>query len=267
MIWINSGLTSAAEVQTLVSDRGWAHGYGVFETLADRGDGPQMAEKHWLRLKQGCQRLGLPCPDFPEFHQILTQLTQANGLDTARLRISVTGTDHQEIANVIATASPLQIPVGPAKVVTSPYPLHSQGALRGVKSTCYAEYLISLRHAQTHGADEALILNERQELSEGATSNVFIVTSGKLTTPGLTSGCLPGIVRALVIEACHNLSIPIIEGPIMKQQLVECDEAFLTSSIKLIQAISTIDHRPLRTQSSPQTDRIRQELARLIAIQ
>lgn len=105
--------------------------------------------------------------------------------------------------------------------------------------------LIALREAQQAGADEALMLNTAGELCEAATSNLFLVNSGKVFTPHLASGCLPGIAREAVIELCHELNIPCLECALNLADLAACDQAFLTSSLRRIQPITTLDGKPV----------------------
>ena len=62
---------------------------------------------------------------------------------------------------------------------------------------------MALADAHAHGADEALWLNTRGELCEGSGSNIFVVTSGRVFTPELRSGCLGGITRELLLEWCY----------------------------------------------------------------
>jgi branched-chain amino acid aminotransferase len=83
--------------------------------------------------------------------------------------------------------------------------------------------------------------NTRGEICEGTGSNVFLVFKGRLVTPPLSSGCLPGITRGLVIKACQSSGIDCHEEPVPLAALVHCEEAFLTSSTRDVHPIAELD--------------------------
>ena len=74
---------------------------------------------------------------------------------------------------------------------------------------------------------------------------IFVVTDGLLKTPPLSSGCLAGITRQLVIEACAKADIPCLEEDLPVSILEECEEAFLSSSTRDVHPIATLSGRPL----------------------
>ena len=87
-----------------------------------------------------------------------------------------------------------------AKVVVVPWTRNERAATAGLKTTSYADNVVALAHAKARGATEALLMNTAGLLCEGTGSNVFVVLDGELVTPPLSSGCLAGVTRALVIE-------------------------------------------------------------------
>jgi len=145
-----------------------------------------------------------------------------------------------ERATITVTLAARIPPSGPAVVAISHHRCSADSALAGVKSTSYAEHVVAARAARLAGADEALLFNSRNELCEGTHSNVFVVVDDQLYTPPLSSGCLAGITRELVLEWC-----PATEAVITAEHLRKAKECFLTSSIRDITPVSTIDSRPL----------------------
>ena len=87
-------------------------------------------------------------------------------------------------------------------VVVVPWPRNERGALSGLKTVSYGENVVALAHARDRGAGEALFPNLAGNLCEGTGSNIFVAVGGRLVTPPLGAGCLAGVTRALVIEAC-----------------------------------------------------------------
>jgi branched-chain amino acid aminotransferase len=133
------------------------------------------------------------------------------------------------------------------KVCLVPWTRNEKGALAGVKSISYAENVIALAEAKRRGCGEALLANTRGELCEGTGSNVFVVADGRLHTPPLDSGCLAGVTRLLVLQACAAAGIACAETALPVEVLARCEEAFLTSSTRDVHPIAEIDRRTLAT--------------------
>ena len=106
--------------------------------------------------------------------------------------------------------------------------------------------------ARQEAASEALFANTAGQLCEGTGTNVFVVLDGESYTPPLSSGCLAGITRALVVEwtGARETELPM-------DCLERADEVFLTSSIKDVFPVSVVDGRAL-TAPGPVTARLRQ---------
>jgi branched-chain amino acid aminotransferase len=115
----------------------------------------------------------------------------------------------------------------------------------GMKTLAYTDSVMALLEARRHGADEALLLDTAGHVSEGSTSNVFIVQGGAVLTPPTSCGALPGITRAVVLELLAERGVPVLERPIPARELAAADEVFLTSSLRGIAPIAAIDGRTL----------------------
>ena len=167
--------------------------------------------------------------------------------DGGRLRVTYTsgpgplGSDRGPgPCTLLAVAAPGTPWPETARVITSPWPRNERGPLAGVKSTSYAGNAVALAAAKRAGASEALLGNTRGELCEGTGSNVFLVRDGVVVTPPLSSGCLAGITRELVLEW-----FPAEEGVLALDALLGADEIFLTSSTRNVHPVSRVDDREL----------------------
>jgi branched-chain amino acid aminotransferase len=118
-----------------------------------------------------------------------------------------------------------------------------------VKTTAYAENVVALARAKTAGAGEALFANTLGELCEGTGTNVFVVRDGVARTPPLSSGCLAGITRALVLDWCPDVR----EETLTPDDLADADEIFLTSSTRDVQGVRAVDGRLLDSAPGPVT--------------
>ena len=112
----------------------------------------------------------------------------------------------------------------------------SAGALSGLKTTSYGDNAKALAYAHDRGGAEAIFGNLAGNLCEGTGSNVFLVRDGQLITPPLSSGCLAGITRALVLEWSGGEEVDTPLGA-----FTEADEAFLTSTTRDVQPIRAVD--------------------------
>lgn len=246
IIWINGGLIPASEACISPLDRGLTLGDGVFETLRSYGGKPFAVERHWRRLAQSCEVVDLIVPTQDAFASALNLTLTANALLDARVRFTVTRGNDQKGASptMICFATPSHSYEATERVVTVPWPRNEQSPLAGVKSISYGENLMALAYAKKQKAGEAVFFNTRGELCEGATTNIFIIKGGQVFTPPISSGCLAGVTRELVIELCHDNNISISEMPLTSQALTEADEAFLTSSTREVQPISHLNGIP-----------------------
>jgi branched-chain amino acid aminotransferase len=113
----------------------------------------------------------------------------------------------------------------------------------GAKVSNYLASLLALRAAKARGAAEALIVDSRGEIVEGASSNVFVVRGGGIVTPPESAGILAGITRAHVLEEAARLGIPVELGRLTRDDVYGADEVFVTSSIREILPAVRVDDR------------------------
>jgi branched-subunit amino acid aminotransferase/4-amino-4-deoxychorismate lyase len=240
VIWCDGRLIDVDAFRVSSADRGLLHGHGLFETMLCLDGRVVFASRHLDRWARSCERLGWP-DRAPDLQRVAASLLTANRLLTgpARLRMSLTagsgplddaapGRD----AVLWMSASPAEPPPESCTLVLSPWSKNSRSPLAGIKSSCYAENLLALAQARARGFDQALLLDGDGRLSEAATSNLFFIRSGRLFTPSLATGCLPGVTRGWVIETASSIGMPCDEGAFPLADLESADGAFLTSSIR-----------------------------------
>ena len=162
-------------------------------------------------------------------------------MDRGRLRIVwALGPDGGEL---LVELDPVPPAADAVEVVTSPYVVDRRGALVGHKTTAYADNVVALAAARAAGAGEGMLANLDGDLCEATAANVVLVLDGELVTPTLSSGCLPGVTRALVVEACgvREVDVPLGEAA------ARAEEVFLTSTTRGVQPVSAWDGRALPT--------------------
>jgi branched-chain amino acid aminotransferase len=110
-----------------------------------------------------------------------------------------------------------------------------------MKSCNLINNILAVREAQARGAVEPIMLNEAGEVAEGASCNVFVVERGALLTPPLEAGILPGVTREIVLEIAAAEKVPAREEMLDVERLLAAEEAFVTSTLKELMPVATID--------------------------
>jgi branched-chain amino acid aminotransferase len=201
-----------------------------------------------------------------ELRDAIMSVLAAGRHPLARVRITVTGgraplgSERGETGpTVIVAAGPMAEPAPTTAVAVAPWPRNERGALAGIKSTSYAENVVALAFARERGCTEAIFETTTGLLCEGTGSNVFAVVDGRLITPPLSSGCLAGVTRALVLE--HT---DAVEDDISMAAFRAADEVFLTSTGRDVQPVHRVDDRQV-VAPGPHAERAARAFAELAA--
>lgn len=252
-VFLNGSLLPRETARLSPFDHGFTVGDGVFESIITYEGRPFALRRHFTRLQRSAAIMGLETPSWEIVEAAVAQVIKANAATHARLRLTLTrgeaplGSEqgpHARPTLCVASAElPQRTPL--AKIHLVPWTRNERSALQQVKSTSYAENVVALAAAHACGAQEAIFLNTQGHLCEGSGSNLFLVHQGRLHTPSVTSGCLDGITRGIVMDLAASLGIAVDESPLTVEALFAADEAFLTSTFREVQAISHVDDHPL----------------------
>ncbi|HEU4913048.1 MAG TPA: aminotransferase class IV [Actinomycetes bacterium] len=248
--WVNGTVVDDADARVSVFDHGLTVGDGVFETAKVVDGVPFALTRHLVRLGESAAGLGLTAPGPDDLRGAVDEVLSANAEHRGRplrLRITLTGgtsplgSDRGDAGPTLVVAlAPMAAWADSAKVVVVPWVRNERSATAGLKTTSYAENVVALAYAKQRGGTEALFANTVGDLCEGTGSNVFLVRDGEVVTPPLSSGCLAGVTRALLMEWAD-----VAEKDLPMSALAEADEVFLTSSTRDVQAVHAVDDRVL----------------------
>jgi len=266
--WVNGTILEDAESFVSVFDHGLTVGDGVFETTKVVDGTPFALSRHLLRLQSSARGLGLPDPDLDLVrHAVTDVLLENDTTEPLRLRITYTGgvsplgSDRGDSAPTLVVAiAPLKVWAPTAELATVPWPRNESAPTAGLKTTSYADNVIALAYAKARSASEAVLANTAGHLCEGTGSNVFVVLGGQIATPPLSSGCLAGVSRALVLEWIGGE-----ERDLPMTVLRDAEEIFLTSATRDIQAVQRVDDRVLPLAPGPVTQRAAEVFAKRAA--
>ncbi len=259
-VWLDGAVLDADAARVSVFDHGLTVGDGVFETAKVLGGVPFALTRHLDRLAASARGLGLTPPGDDVLRAAVAEALAANAEhhgSPLRLRITLTGgtsplgSDRGQAGPTLVVAlAPMASWAPTAKVVVVPWTRNERAATAGLKTTSYAENVVALAHAKAKGATEALMMNTAGLLCEGTGSNVFVVLDGELVTPPLSSGCLAGVTRALVLEWTDA-----VERHVPPAALLEADEVFLTSSTRDVQGVHAVGDDAYAEAPGPVTQR------------
>lgn len=261
MIWCNGSFLPQETELVSLTDRGLQHGLGAFETMLVVDGVIQHQERHCQRMQHAVERLGLPAISHLDLAAIVAELCVKNHCSQGKARVRWTITaGHGPLDESSSTAGKIFVQAqsyAPSlqtpKLITLPWRRNERSPLVGLKCASYAENLLALRYARAHGADEGLFFNTRDELCEACMANVFVRIDGEIFTPPLDSGCLPGIMRAVMLDAAREQGIVIHEEALTRAQIDSAEQVFLSSSLRGVIPAWSLDGRPLSQAPFPVT--------------
>jgi branched-chain amino acid aminotransferase len=131
---------------------------------------------------------------------------------------------------------------GPLRLTIFKGESKSTGILSNLKTNNYLLNMLSVQYAKKNGFDDALILNQRGNICEASSSNLFMVQKGILFTPALSQGCVAGTKRRELLEKLPSLGFQIEETIITKDMVFEMEEIFLTNAVRGIMPVICIDN-------------------------
>jgi len=272
-VYLDGELVAAERAALPALDRGLLYGYGLFETMRSYGGRVFRLAQHYRRLRIGADLLAMRLPLTPEALEDAADATLArNALADARLRLTVTAGPDGGRASVLLTARevteyPPELRRRGMAAVVSAVRRNETSPLAGVKSLNCLDNLLAREEARRRGAGEAIFLNSRGFIAEGAASNVFLVRDGKLLAPGIGSGALPGITREAVLELAGEEGLAVGEADVSPGDLAAAAaEAFLTGSVMEVMPLVSVDGKPVGTgRPGPLTQRLAGAYRALVA--
>ncbi len=257
---VNGQISPAAEARVSVLDNGFTFGDAVYETLRTYAGRPFHLDRHLDRLRASAGMLAIEIPPSDaELGAELDRLLERAANPESYIRIIVSRGvgdisyrfDRIQGPTIVMAARAYE-PFAEAQyrdgipVILSSVRRNSPRALNPAMKSCnLINNILAVREAQAKKAAEPLMMNERGDIAEGASANVFVVTKGTLVTPPLNDGLLPGVTRALVLELARALGIETLEQSVRVDALLAADEAFVTSTLKEVMPIATVDGRAI----------------------
>ncbi len=263
MVNVNGQIFDQEHAVVSVFDHGFLYGEGIYETLRTYNGQPFLFERHMRRLRRSAEMLALTVPladaQIDErFRETMRAARLGGGPDhEAYIRILVTRGVGEITYDTAACLTPsVVVIVKPnedlpdelfskgVRVVMAPVVRNHPGSVNPmIKSNNLLNNALAMQYAYRQGAFEGVMRNYRGELAECTTSNLFVVKGGAALTPPVDAGLLPGITREFVFEIGRDAGVPVREAVLHDADLLDADEAFLTSTTREIVPIVQVDDR------------------------
>jgi len=218
------------------------HGYGLFETLRIKEGRVQRLPLHLARLARGAAFLEMEAPPtLAELEAFLEGHTRVAAMGSGVLRLYAV--DRRLIVSAVAFSPEprASVSLGLAQSLVR----HSGSPLNRFKTMAYLENRLLAREARERDLFEVIALNERGELTDGSRTTLFLVEGGRIFTPPVASGALPGVARQVLLEA--GLAQ---DATLTPKDLVRCEALFLTNSLQGLVPVHTCCERPLKQPRS-----------------
>ena len=262
MVNVNGRIFDEHEAVISVFDHGFLYGEGIYETLRTYNGRLFLYDRHMRRLRNSARMIELVIPfTDEELARHVSDTIGAMKLDgkEAYVRVLVTRGVGELSYDLKATPRPSWVVIA-KPLIELPSEIYERGCkvvlvdvVRNhpkavnpmIKSNNLMNQALAAQQAFQRGAFDGVMRNNRGELTECATSNLFLVRNNAVLTPPIECGLLPGITRELLFEVGRNAGIEVREQVLRDGDLFRADEAFLTSTTREIVPIVDVDERAI----------------------
>jgi branched-chain amino acid aminotransferase len=271
-VWLDGRIIELEEAHVSIGDRGLLLGDGLFETMAVHNAQVFDLAAHLERLASGLGVLGFAgAVDLPKFRSGIARYIAAEEASCAVLRVTVTrGAGPRGLASPEAPRPTIFMTLSPMPAARkTPLSLHiatvtrrnEHSALSRIKALPYLDNVLALSEAREQGADDALMINTRGTIACATAANVFFIREGRLETPPVSDGALPGTMRALVLCLAKQAGLAPVENSLHVKDLAEADEVILTNSIGRVRKAKDCNGLPLGRRAGAAVERLRALIA------
>ncbi|HZP02913.1 MAG TPA: aminotransferase class IV [Terriglobia bacterium] len=250
LIFHNDRIIPLDQARLSPGQMGLLMGWGTFTTLRIYRGIPFEFERHWARLTHDAARLHVNlCYTQEGVRQAIIELAKANQRPEGMARVSFVknkgglwaqADDRVDTDLIVFTRELVRWPAA-HRLKLQPMGVFSSGDYAGAKVLSWVRNADVLERAHAEGYDDALLLNEKGQLAECTSANLFLVRGKKVLTPPLSSGCLPGITRQVVLEIAPQAGVEGEEQDLYPEDLSRCDEVFISSTTREVAAVGCID--------------------------
>jgi D-alanine transaminase len=248
--WINGSYVSEADAHVSIFDRSVLFGDGVYEVAAVFNGRLLDADRHLVRLERSLRELAMPSPaPMQELESVMQELATRNGVTEGLVYLQVTrGAAERDFAFPDQVQPTVFAFARPKKLSDDPHQhgmrVHVVPDIRwqrcDIKSTAMLAQVLAKQAARQAGAFEAM-MHEDGLVTEGGSSNIWIVRDGIAYTRPLSSDILAGITRHVCLDVADEAQVSVVQRAFTVDQAIHADECFITSATSFVLPVTRID--------------------------
>jgi branched-chain amino acid aminotransferase len=259
-----------------VQNRAFRYGDGLFETMRlIKGEIP-LFNWHFNRLINGMKALHFQIPSYFNIHYLKNEILKTVDYQkvNARIRLSVWRSGEGAYLPTAYTpeyliqTNPIADPIFTLNEVGLTLGIFQEIRLYETKISCYKTanalpFVLAADFAKQEGLDDVFLLHTEGGVAEATASNVFVLKNNCWHTPPLSQGCVGGVMRNFILQKFQSKNIIFRETKLMRQDLIEGEEIFLTNAVQGIRWVGQLGEK---TYEQEATQRLAQALQRWIKV-
>jgi branched-chain amino acid aminotransferase len=248
-IFHNEALQLIEKVRLSPGQAGLICGWGIFTTLRISRGEAFAYERHWRRLEKDAAITRLPLTYTAakvrvHLHEVIRANQVAEGCARVYLVYNTVGfwqsDEKQPQVDLIIYSAGLPERRETVRLALRENGRHATSPMSGVKSISWLNNVWAVAEAAKEGFDEVVMLNERGEVAECTSANIFAVKDSKVLTPPLNSGCLEGVTRGILMEIAPEAGVSVVEQALRPEDLYSADEVFISSTNRNLISVGEI---------------------------
>ncbi len=264
-IFHNDSLLPLEKARLSAGQAGLLCGFGLFTTLRIARGEAFAYERHWRRLEKDAAITHLPMPySSAKVRVHLQEVIRGNHVVEGCARIYLVDNrvgywrsdEASPEVDLIITTADMPTYHQPIKLALREHGRHAASVLCSVKTTSWLNNVWSVSEAAREGFDEVVMLNERGEVAECTSANIFAIKDGKVSTPPLSSGCLEGVTRGILFEIAPEAGVSLAEQTLRPEDLYSADEVFISSTNRNVISVGEIAGHAIANPRGPVAERL-----------
>ena len=257
MIFLNGKYLSKDDAKISVMDRGFLFGDGVYEVIPVYQKKIFSLEVHLQRLHANLEELDIANPyDNSEWENIFTEIIKHSSFEQEAIYLQVTRgvmntrTHYQENLNPTVFVESNKIGLRNKNELYAGYSAITEKDERWskchIKSISLLANVLSIKNAKKNNIEEVIFIRDGV-ITEGASSNVFLVKNNQVYTHPKSNLILPGITREISIKILQDLNIEVFENSFTEEEMMRADEVWITSSTREILPITSVNSMKIQS--------------------
>jgi D-alanine transaminase len=251
LVYLNGTFGLLEDAKVSVLDRGFVFGDGIYEVIPVYGRRMFRSSQHIARLFRSLSAISIQNPHTEaQWMQLIKQVSDGHPAEDQMIYLQVTrGVAKRAHAfpleatpTVFVMANPIVLPSAAvrAKGVACVSLEDKRWLHCEIKSVSLLGNVLAAQYAVEHEATESIQFRDGW-LTEGSSSNVWVVKDGALIAPPKDNLILEGIRYGLIEELCAAIGVKLEVRRILRQEVIDADELLLSSATKEILAVSSLD--------------------------